>query len=839
MSATLPGTLSKPSTRRHVIWRTVGLVFVLLAFGVAAAGYWFYSGAKKALPQLDGTIALRGLSKPVTVWRDEHGVPTIEAANLDDLFFAQGYATAQDRLWGMDIYRRFAAGEMSAAFGSRYVKRDRYQRTLGLRETAERAVAALSPRDRGYMEAYARGVNAYIEEHQYSLPSEFRVLRYFPRAWTVEDSFLVGASLIEALNHGYYRAELDREKILARLGPELTNDLYVNTSFRDIPPGSDGQEIKGEPETQVLEEGRNAAPRLRETKGPSTRTYVLAQDDTVDLDDTAKGVHSIYREVDAVLDTLRAENLRPGSNNWVVSGAHTASGEPLLCNDMHLGHQIPNIWYEAHLISGDYNVAGVTLPGVPFVIAGHNQRIAWGITNLGADVENVFIENFNAQGQYQTPSGWQQPERRHETIRVKGGRDVELDVTVTRHGPIISGLLKNEERMLALQSVDWDPQHPMSFPFFDINAAMNWQQFTDALARFPTPAENFVYADVDGHIGYHANGLIPIRAVPDETLPVNGADDSHAWTGYVPFDKLPSVYDPPSGIIATANSRVSQDDYPYMLSTEWVPPYRTERIYQVLRQDKKFVPADMLALQVDVYSAFDRFLAQRFVYAIDHAEKPSERAKKAAEILRKWDGRMSTDSAAAAIVRTSRMQLESILLKSKLGKDADLYRWQMSDVWLENTVLLQPQRWLPPEFPNYSELLAAAVEKAVSSTSAPHNLEAWHYGDAFPIELSHQLFGEIPILKRWAGPGIQPQGGDGTTVWQAGRHFGPSERMTVDFSNFDNSTLNIVNGQSGNLLSPYFNDQWNAWYHGTTFAFPYSEAAFTKTAQHRLTIVPR
>jgi penicillin G amidase len=813
-----PQTYSPPSTTRRNLFRGGLAIIVLLMLVIASGCYWFYSGAKESLPQLDGTIALSGLANQVTVLRDGHGVPTIRATSLEDLFFAQGYVTAQDRLWSMDVYRRFASGDLAAAMGSRYVKRDIYQRTLGFRQVAQRAVAALSPRDRGYLEAYAKGVNAYIQEHQHSLPSEFRVLRYFPRAWTVEDSFLVGTSLIEALNHGYYKSELDREKILAKLGPELTNDLYVNSSFRDIPPGSDAQEIHGE-ESSDPEEGGGEDGNSKPLT-PKKKSKIVTP----------------YTETDELIATLQGGKLRPGSNNWVVSGAHTVSGKPILCNDMHLGHRMPNVWYEAHLISGDYNVVGVTLPGVPFVIVGHNQRIAWGITNLGADVEDVYVENFNGQGEYQTPSGWQKPERRHETIHVIRGKDVEIEVIVTRHGPIISHLLKDESRMLALKSVNWDPLHPMAFPFFDLNIATNWPQFTDALSHFPTPSENFVYADVDGHIGYHGNGLIPIRAAGDGTLPSSGADDTHEWNGYIPFDKLPTVYDPPSGIIATANSRVSPDGYPYSLSTEWVPPYRTERIYRVLQQDKKFVPADMLALQTDVYSSVDRFLAQRFAYAVDHASKPSERARKAADILRRWDGRLSVDSAGGTIARTTRMKFQEMLLQSKLGQDTDLYNWQMDDVWVENTALLEPARWLPAQYSTYADFLTAALEKAIEN--APRDLDKWHYGDVFPIELSHDLFGKVPIVKRWAGPGIQPQPGDGTTVWQAGRSFGPSERLTVDFSNFDNSTLNIVNGQSGHLLSPYFNDQWDAWYHGTTFPLPYSEAAYTRTAEHKLTLTP-
>ncbi|HEX6880454.1 MAG TPA: penicillin acylase family protein, partial [Terriglobales bacterium] len=735
--ATSPQVKPSRNFRKRLIWRFSAVLILGVLLASAGASYWFYSAAKKSLPQLDGTLSLPGLKDSVKVLRDGHGVPTLEASSLEDLFFAQGYVAAQDRLWSMDIYRRYAAGELAAALGPEYVKRDIYQRTLGFRQAAERATAALSARDRSFLEAYAKGVNAYIQEHQYSLPAEFRVLRYFPRAWTVDDSFLVGASLIEALNHGYYRAELDREKILARLGPELTNDLYVNSSFRDIPPGTDGEEIRGD-EPVGGEEGGPPTESRGQFHFPLTEERVQG-------------------EADLLIANLAGGEIRPGSNNWVVSGAHTVSGKPLLCNDMHLGHQMPNVWYEAHLVSGDYNVVGVTLPGVPFVIVGHNQRIAWGITNLGADVEDIYIETFNAQGEYLTPSGWQQPEKRHEIIRVKRGKDVEIDVVVTRHGPIITPLLKNESRMLALKSVNWDAAHPMAFPFFDLNTAANWQQFTEALSRFPTPSENFVYADMDGHIGYHGNGLIPIRASGDGLTPANGADDSHEWTGYIPFDKLPSVYDPPSGIIATANSRVSPDGYPYVLSTEWVPPYRTERIYSVLRRDKKFSPPDMLALQVDVYSAYDRFLSQRFVYAVDHASKPSNKVRAAADIMRKWDGRLTIDSAGAAIVRTARSKLEAILLKSKLGDDTKLYRWQMSEVWLENVVAQQPPRWLPKEFPNYNELFTKAVDEAVAE--GPHDLATWHYGNTYPIEIRHDLFGHIPVIRRWAGPGIQPQPG--------------------------------------------------------------------------------
>ncbi len=312
-----------------------------------------------------------------------------------------------------------------------------------------------------------------------------------------------------------------------------------------------------------------------------------------------------------------------GSNNWVVSGAHTVSGKPLLSNDMHLGHQMPNLWYEAHLRCensgcGSFDAAGVTLPGMPYVIVGHNQRIAWGFTNVGPTVEDIYVETFNPAGQYLTPEGWKTPEHRREAIHVKGKPDVVVDVAVTRHGPIITELVPGETRKLALRWTLYDGTHN---PFFDADSAQNWEQFRSAFSRFDAPGQNVVFADVDGNIGYQATGKIPIRASGDGSLPENGSDNTHEWTGYIPFDKLPSIYNPPSGIIATANGRITPDGYPYSISSGWEAPWRTARIYRVLESGKKFSSGDMLALQTDIYSDADRFFAERFVYGVDHASE--------------------------------------------------------------------------------------------------------------------------------------------------------------------------------------------------------------------------
>jgi len=529
------------------------------------------------------------------------------------------------------------------------------------------------------------------------------------------------------------------------------------------------------------------------------------------------------------------ESCLPGSNNWVVSGAHTITGKPLLSNDMHLPHRIPAMWYEVQLHSGDFNVEGFSLPGMPMIAVGHNQRIAWGYTNLNPDVQDLFVENFNESGEYQTPSGWQKPETYHEVIHVKGQPDVALDVVVTRHGPIVTSLFPGETRQIALQWLIYDSRS-ISIPIFDLNSAQNWDQFRKALSVFATPSQNVVYGDIDGNIGYQPMGFVPIRAAGDGTVPVSGADGLHDWTGYVLFDNLPRLYNPPSGIIATANAKITPEGYPYQLATQWYPPYRTERIYKVLESGKKFSPADMLALQTDITSEYDRFFAERFVYAIDHSSKASARARQAADVMRGFDGRMLAESAAPTIEVNTRKALWQMLLEPKLGAEWQRYEWSEAAVALENIVKDQPDRWLPPGTSNFNDLLTAAVETAVKN--APSDLGTWQYGQAFPVEINHPLLGIVPGLRAWAGPGRNPQSGGSYTVKQVGRTFGPSERMTVDFSNLDGSTFNIVTGESGQIYSPYYMDHWPAWYGNTTFTLAYTDAAVQEAKAHELTLAP-
>jgi len=367
-----------------------------------------------------------------------------------------------------------------------------------------------------------------------------------------------------------------------------------------------------------------------------------------------------------------------------------------------------------------------------------------------------------------------------------------------------------------------------------------------------------VYADVDGHIGYQATGQFPIRKSGDGSIPVSGADDAHEWTGTIPYDKLPSTFDPPEGIVATANARMVPSGYPYPISTYFDVPFRTQRIYSVLQSGRSFEPRDMLALQMDVYSDFEKSLADRFVAAVDHTGKATPRGKEAAELLRSWDGRVTAESPAATIIVFARRAAVREILQPELGSvqvqdlaenetsietKALLQKWLPSATFLENVLRDRPARWLPKKYKNYDELLVAALDRAVTGEKGSFKIRSWTRAKEFPSHFEHPIFGQIAWLRAilpqsMTGPGIVSLDGDQWTVKANGRYYGPSERITMDLANFDNSTMNVVTGQSGQPLSPHYLDHWPAWLNGTTFPWGFSDAAIEKAAVHRLTLEP-
>jgi len=810
-----PSSRDREGARSRPILRFFIATVVLLALAAAAAVFggavWLKRSMRDSLPQLDGHIRLRGLDSAVTVRRDRHGVPHIQAATLDDLFMAQGYVTAQDRLWQMDMARRMAAGDASEILGPALLEHDRMQRFLLIRETAERIIANLSENDRRYFNDYAHGVNVFIATHEDNLPSEFHLLMYKPRPWRPVDSALIVMGMDQILDQRW-DLKLDRERVVARLGPTLAAPLYPVGSWRDHPPTQTIPDISA-PQSFVPEVPLDSTQSS--VQGPSV-------EDLLQLRQLVEGSRA------------RCRGCTLGSNEWVVSGAHTASGKPILSNDMHLDHQIPNIWYEADLQAPGFHAAGLSIPGVPYIVAGHNDHVAWGFTAMYADMQDLYIEQTNAQDEYRAPNGsWHPIDHHREIIRVRGGRDETIDVATTGHGPIITPLIPHETRTIALRWSAYDVPHD-SLCVFALDTAADWTSFRDALSRWTSPSLNVVYADDQGHIGYQAVGQIPNRPMGIADVPI--ADTNHEWQNYIPFAELPSALDPANGVIATANSRITPDNYTYAISDDWADPYRTERIWKWLAGKNNLTPADMLTLQNDFYSAVDQELAQRFAYAIDHAKNTDRRMREAADLMRTWDGTVAVDSPAAAVVAAANNAFWPMLLRPKLGDEWRLYQWDESGFAREQFITNNPQGWLPPGYATWDDFLAAVVKEGLRT--APLDLKHWRYGYAHPIDIKHPLYGHLPWFKRWTGTGPQPRGGDTTTVNASGRTFGPTQRFTIDWSNPDAATENIVMGQSGNPLSPYYRDQWPYWYNGKTFVLPFGDPDVQAQTAHTLTLLP-
>jgi penicillin amidase len=810
-----------PASRKHrwlrnLLWTACSLTVLLLLVAVVGVA-WLRSAAKAALPKLDGDVHLAGLSAPVTVRRDAHGVPHIEAASQEDLFVAQGYVTAQDRLWQMDALRRNANGELAEILGPSLVRHDRTQRVLQFRNTARRVYANLPAADRARLDAYARGVNLYIDQHQGSLPPEFKLLLYRPQPWSGVDSLSVGMMMVQMLDTHWY-AKMGRERVANRLrNSKLEADLYPVGSWRDRPP------------TGILLDLSQPHPQ------PPPTTDEEEEDDRSQAS-LAPESQEDPRALRDLLGLPACSNCSPGSNNWVIAGKHTASGKPLLSNDMHLGLTEPNIWFMADLSAPGYHAAGVTLPGMPFVIAGHNDHVAWGFTALFADVQDLYLETLDGKGNYQAPDGaWKPLVVDREVIRVRGGKNVTLDVQSTAHGPLLNPLFTKETRPIALKWTLYDPALN-TLPLYPINTASNWTEFSAALGLWCWPTQNVVYSDDQGHIAYQAIGRVPLRPAGLQGAPIR--DRAHEWQGYIPFDQMPSAPDPPSGFVATANSRVTTEKSPYPLALEWVDPYRAERIYKSLDGRDQLRPSDLLSVQTDVYSEVDQEIGHRLAYAIDHTPGADDRLHKAADLMRSWDGRLTTDSAAASIIDQARTAFWPLVLEPKLGKDAIQYDWSESNFAEEEIIMHGSLDWLPPGFKNWDALLTEAVRKGMDKGRAPVDVARWNYGSWHVVDIEHPLSGFLPLIGRIAGTGAQPLSGDTTTVKQVGRDFGPSQRFTMDWSNIDGSTENIVLGESGNPLSPYFRDQWPAYYGGTTFAFPFTPAAVAAQTRHTLRLLP-
>jgi penicillin amidase len=825
----------------------IALLILLLLITVGGGG-WLYWRIRASLPQLDGTIQVAGLSAPVEVLRDARGVPHLRASSLQDLFFAQGYVTAQDRLWQMDLSRRLAEGELSEVFGERTLRLDLENRTLGFRQVSQRALAELSPEARAPLTAYANGVNAFIASHRDRLPLEFLLLNYQPRPWGESDSLGVALNMVKTLNTTW-RTDLMRERIRAKLGSELSADLFPDHSPLDEPvaelsatpgrmpkktasPSADGS-FRGVPQARDDEESRTFV---------TFRARFLAS-----LGMTEDVQLGMTREVDdptlaALLSAGGDRNPGLGSNNWVVSGAHTQSGKPLLANDPHLDHSVPSVWYMIHLKAPGLNVIGVSLPGLPLVTIGHNEKIAWGMTNTGPDVQDLYTESFDsgAPNRYLHNGAWVDAEVRDEVVKVRRKRDYRFTVKVARHGPIVA---HPGGRDLALQWTALEP-HALSALFnavSKIGLAQNWEMFTAALRDYTGPMQNFVYADTDGNIGYYAAAWVPIRKQGTGAVPMPGSTDDYDWTGYIPFEDLPHSYNPSSGIIATANGRVVPDDYPYFITSDWESPFRTARIFQLLRAGKALTVDDMLRIQTDIVTLEDSWLAGQLLKADFHHHPQDPEAQHAISLLRHWDGEARMDSAATLVCEVTRQALLERILKPKLGDDLSGYHWGMSTTFLENVLANNWTRWLPRGDSSFEETLIKSLEegvKQIPSRVGSRSHDAWKWGNTIPLTFYHPLGQGFPLLGRLLDVGPFPQAGTATTVKATTTRHGPSMRMVVDLSTLDHSVQNITLGESGQVFSPYYQDQFDAWYTGRSFPMSFSDDAVEQATVHKLVLGP-
>ncbi len=673
----------------------------------------------------------------------------------------------------------------------------------------------LNPDERLLLDSYTRGVNAYIESHRDRLPLEFLMMRYQPQPWREIDSVAVALNLATALSESW-ESDLMREHIAAKLGKDLFSDVFPDHSALDAPvadvPASAPAAARTSSADLFFHALDSGACRL------SIVDCRLLQSPIVDWQSSMAGI---------------------GSNNWVVNGSHTKSGKPLLANDPHLSHSVPSVWYMIHLKTPGLDVIGVSLPGLPFVILGHNEHIAWGMTNTGPDVQDLYIESFHVGDpkKYLHNGQWVDAEGRDERIKVRNQPDYHFTVMVTRHGPIIS---HDGGRDLALQWTLLSP-HAVRLPFLRINQASNWQEFTAALRDFKVPMQNCVYADAEGNIGYYAAGLVPIRKQGNGAVPVPGSTDDYDWTGFIPFDDLPHSYNPPSGMIATANGRIVPDNYPYFITAKWEAPFRTARIFQLLREGGLLTPSDMLRIQTDILSLEDEWLAKQLLAAAGKQPPSSPDAQFALGILKGWDGEARADSAATLVLEVTRRALLARILKPKLGDDLSGYRWPMSTIFLQNVLEQDLTRWLPPGDSDFNITLMKSLDEGIRQIPSlvhSQNHAAWRWGDTIPLTFHHPLSGGLPLLGRWLDVGPFPQAGTGTTVKQTSPRMGPSMRMVVDFSDLDQSVQNITLGESGQFSSPYYRDQFSAWYEGKSFPMLFTDAAVERGAVHKLWLEP-
>ncbi len=864
----------------------------------------------RPLPQLDGRIAISGLEGEVTVYRDKWGIPQIYATDPDDLFRAQGYVHAQDRFWEMDFRRHMTAGRLSELFGSDQVETDAFIRTLGWRRVAEQEWQVLAPETKRYLQDYAEGVNAYLADHEGSRASlEYAVLwtqnrGYKPEPWNPIDSLAWLKAMAWDLRTNM-EDEIARSLAAETLPKERVDQLYPAYPYDRNPPivrsgrvvdgkfvGQGGGDGGLEPPVNTPALLGSAHPAIGSRTVGGTPAPTRPEQGAHLPSHAGAALAQAAANLEALPDLLGDAGAGIGSNSWVVSGVRTTTGRPLLANDPHLAPTMPSVWYQAGLHcakagrateGGDsakaargacpFDVTGFTFSGVPGVIIGHNASIAWGFTNLGADVSDLYLERIRGD-QYEYKGKLEPVTRRKETIKVAGGADVTITIRSTRHGPIVSDALGDSETVENLRDVGkfapapgtsaergngyavalgWTALDPSNTAdaVLELDTARNWTQFRAAARSFAVPSQNLIYADTAGNIGYQAPGRIPVRAKGDGRWPVPGWTGDYEWKGFVPFDALPTVHNPVSGYIVTANNAVAPASYPYLLTNDWSYGYRSGRIEELIRDAGTLDLQAMLHIQLDTSNRMAPVLVPRLLdLRVDGWTAEGQR------LLRGWDYTQPANSGAAAYYNAV---WRNLLMRTFNDEIPDgIARPDGSDRWFEvvRPLLDRPtDRWWDDvrtknKRETRDDILRAALTDARNELTRLSGKDPakWSWGRIHTLSLENQSLGQSGIgfiaglFNR--GP-LRLGGGDSivdATAWNAAEGYevtaAPSMRMVVDLSDLDQSRWVNLTGASGHTTSPNYWDQSKLWADGATLAMLWRRDTIERGAEHTLTLAP-
>ena len=789
--------------------------FCLLIVLISATGYYYF--VRMPLPMTEGELQIRGLKAPVKVLRDEWGVPHIYAANQHDLFFAQGFVQAQDRLWQMETNRRVGAGRLSEVIGPEALETDKLLRTLGLMRAARREVASYDASSLKILRAFSEGVNAFIESRGDSLPIEFRLAGIRPEPWRPEDS-IAWAKVMALLGGKNWQEEIVRAMLISKLGTEKAKALL----------------------------GLNQ---------PGTPAIIPAGLDLAALWPLIKNSRCSFLPA-----------LGGASNNWSVHGSRTATGSPILANDMHLVVMVPSVWHEMHLVGGGFDVTGLSLVGVPLIIAGHNKDIAWGITFAYIDDQDIYLERMNPDrhGRYLYKGEWLEPERIEESIRVKGqDKPVVHEVLWTRHGPIISPQVPATRVLEYALALKWSAHDPggMVHDLARMNLARNWEEFKIGAQDWSGPAINLAYADRQGKIGYILAGRIPVRSQGHGQGPFEGWTGKNEWVGYLPPDKKPFLLDPPKGFLVTANNRIVGPDYPHYISVDYSAGFRAARINEMLSEKKKVSKADCRALQGDLKS----LSAVEFIEALNGIKVKSPEARDLMNRLHAWDCVLDPASVGGAIHSVLFYRLMENTFRDELGPLADrffgigltpiepLNRFvEHSRIILLRLMTNRESPWFDNVNTPQKETLSDILEKSLNETAGflKQNLgpdaSAWRWGRLHQVSFNHP-FGRIKPLDRLFNLGPYEGGGHFSTVWQSAVRPGMdfslngwtvSNRHIYDLNDWDRSLGAIVPGQSGMVSSPHYDDQVSLWLEVDHHPLYYSRSKVEAQARSILVLKP-